>query len=399
VRIINVITRLNIGGASPPVISLAAGLRGFGHESLLVVGTPGEAEGSMDGDAERTGVDFMRIPELRRDPAGLDDVRALAALVRLFRARRPDVVGTHMSKAGALGRVAARLAGVKVIVHTYHAKAFYVFDRRWKETATIAAERALTRLSSGSIVVSEKQRRDFVELKIDRPERLRVVRYGLKLEPLLAADARPRTLRAETGVPETARLVGVVGRLVKIKGQDVFIRAAVEIARRFPDVYFILAGGGESQREYETLAAELGLESRFRFLGWRRDVPQVLANLDVVVLPTVNDFEGTPLAVIEALAAGRPVVATDVGGVSEVVRDGETGLLVPIKDPDAIARSVARLLDEPMTSRLLATKGRELVSDQYREADMVRNVEGYYRELAASGRFGDKPLRGRGPLC
>jgi glycosyltransferase involved in cell wall biosynthesis len=306
--------------------------------------------------------------------------------VRLFRARRPDVVGTHMSKAGALGRVAARLAGVKVVVHTHHAKAFYVFDRRWKERATIGAEQVLSRLSSGSIVVSEKQRRDFVELGIERPERLRVVRYGLNLEPLLSADALPKTLRAELGVPDSTRLVGVVGRLVRIKGQDVFIRAAVEIARQFPDVHFVLAGGGDARPEYEALVAELGLTGRFHFLGWRRDVPNVLANLDVVVLPTVNDFEGTPLAVIEALAVGRPVVATDVGGVSEVIKEGQTGLLMPIRDPEAIARGVFRLLSDPATAMALASAGRDLVSRQYREADMVENVERYYRELTLSGR-------------
>jgi glycosyltransferase involved in cell wall biosynthesis len=385
-RIINVITRLNIGGASPPVISLAAGLRRLNHESLLVVGTPGPAEGSMDDEAERAGARLLRLPELRRDPNPADDLRVLGALVRLFRRERPDVVGTHMSKAGAIGRVAARLAGVKVIVHTYHAKAFYVFDRQWKENATIMAERALTRLSSGSIVVSEKQRRDFVDLRIDRAERLRVVRYGLKLDPLLNAPSLPRTLRAELGLPESVQLAGVVGRLVRIKGQDVFIRAASELANRFPDLYFVLAGGGDSQTEYESLVDSLSLRKRFRFLGWRRDIPNVLANLDVVVLPTVNDFEGTPLAVIEALAAARPVVATDVGGVSEVVRDRDTGLLIPIKDEQAITTAVSGLLSDPAAARAMAERGRELVSRQYREADMVAAVEAYYRELALSRR-------------
>lgn len=385
-RIINVITRLNIGGASPPVISLAAGLGAFGHESLLVVGTPSAAEGSMDADAERAGARLLRIPALRRDPDPVGDVRALATLVQLFRRERPDVVGTHMSKAGALGRVAAKVAGVKVVVHTYHAKAFYVFDRRWKENATIAAERALTRLSSGSIVLSEKQRRDFVALRIDRPERLRVVRYGLKLDPLLAASSLPRTLRAELGLAESARLVGVVGRLVKIKGQDVFIRAAAELARRFPDLYFVLAGGGDARAEYEALVGDLGLRDRFRFLGWRRDVPNVLANLDVVVLPTVNDFEGTPLSVIEALAAARPVVATDVGAVSEVISDGETGVLVPIRDEAAITKAVSGLLEDPAAARRMAARGQAFVAQAYREPDMIRNVEEYYRELTGFAR-------------
>ncbi|MEP6916341.1 MAG: glycosyltransferase family 4 protein [Acidobacteriota bacterium] len=380
-RIINVVTRLNIGGASPPIISNAAGLQQYGHDSLLVVGTPSAAEGSMNADAERAGVQLLELPELKRDPDAIKDVKALAALVRLFRQRRPDVVGTHMSKAGALGRVAAKLAGVKVVVHTYHAKAFYVFEQRWKEQATILSERALTRLGSGSIVVSEKQRRDFVDLRIDSADRLRVVRYGLKLERYLDAPNLPRTLRADLGLPPACRLAGVIGRLVNMKGQEVFIRAAAELAGRFDDLYFVLVGDGDNRRDYETLVKQLGLENRVFFLGWRRDVPTILANLDVVVLPTVNDFEGTPLAVIEALAANKPVVATDVGGVSEVIRDGETGKLIPIKEPAAIVAAVSSLLEQPARAREMSETGRELVSRLYREADMVAATEAYYREL------------------
>jgi glycosyltransferase involved in cell wall biosynthesis len=380
-RIINVVTRLNIGGASPPIISNAAGFQHYGHDSLLVVGTPSAAEGSMNADAQRAGAQVLEIPELQREPDPVKDVKALAALVRLFRKRRPDVVGTHMSKAGALGRVAARVARVKVIVHTYHAKAFYVFEQRWKEQATILSERALTRLGSGSIVVSEKQRRDFVDLRIDSAERLRVVRYGLKLEKYLDAPNLPRTLRADLGLPPACRIAGVVGRLVNMKGQDVFIRAAAGLARRFDDLFFVLVGDGDNRRDFETLVEQLGLRDRVRFLGWRRDVPNVLANLDVVVLPTVNDFEGTPLAVIEALAANKAVVATDVGGVSEVIRDGDTGKLIPIKDPDAIVAAVGSLLEDPGRAREMSERGRELVSRLYREADMIAATEAYYCEL------------------
>jgi glycosyltransferase involved in cell wall biosynthesis len=175
--------------------------------------------------------------------------------------------------------------------------------------------------------------------------------------------------------------VGVVGRLVRIKGQEMFIRAAAELARQFDDVFYVLVGGGDSQAEYEALARELGLGDRVRFTGWRRDIARVLPNLDVVVLPTTNDFEGTPLAVIEALAARRPVVATDVGGVAEVIHDGETGLLVPAHDVAAIVRSVTRMLQDPARAADMADRGRDLVSRLYRETDMVQNTEAFYRQL------------------
>ena len=230
-------------------------------------------------------------------------------------------------------------------------------------------------------MVSEKQRRDFVDLRIDSPDRLRVVRYGLKLERYLDAPALPRTLRRDLGLPPACRLVGVIGRLLNMKGQDVFIRAAAELAGRFDDLFFVLAGDGDNRRDYEQLVGQLGLRDRVLFLGWRRDVPNILANLDVVVLPTVNDFEGTPLAVIEALAANRPIVATNVGGVSEVIRDGETGKLIPIKDPQAIVAAVSALLDDPARAKVMSEAGRELVSRLYREADMIAATESYYREL------------------
>jgi glycosyltransferase involved in cell wall biosynthesis len=166
-----------------------------------------------------------------------------------------------------------------------------------------------------------------------------------------------------------------------MKGQEVFIRAAGALARRFDDLFFVLVGDGDNRRDYEVLVEQLGLLDRVRFLGWRRDVPNVLANLDVVVLPTVNDFEGTPLAVIEALAANRPVVATDVGGVSEVIRDGDTGRLIPIKDPAAIVAAVGSILEDPGAAAAMSQRGRELVSRLYREADMIAATEAYYREL------------------
>jgi glycosyltransferase involved in cell wall biosynthesis len=169
-----------------------------------------------------------------------------------------------------------------------------------------------------------------------------------------------------------------------MKGQEVFIRAAAKLARRFEDVFFVLVGDGDNRRDYEALVEQLGLRGRLLFLGWRRDVPHVLGNLDVVVLPTVNDFEGTPLAVIEALAANRPVVATDVGAVSEVIRDGETGRLVNVRDDNAIADAVAALLDDPARATTMSLAGREMVSRLYREADMIAATEAYYRDLARS---------------
>lgn len=378
-KVISLITRLNIGGASPPVIFQAAGLRARGHDSCLVCGVPGPREGSMEEDAVRAGAKLCHLASLRRDPHPINDASAMLELYRMFRRVRPDVVSTHMSKAGAIGRVAARAAGVPVIVHTYHGKGFHVFAG-WKEQMTLAAERTLARLATGNIVVSDRQRAEFESLRI-APDTLQVIRYGLDLESF--HRAAPADLRSELGLPAGTSLVGVVARVVAIKGQDVLLGAAARLRQRLPDVHFVIAGDGDARPAFERLAVELGVADRVHFLGWRRDIPAVLGALSLVVLPTVMDFEGTPLAVIEALAAGRPVVASDVGGVAEVVRHGETGLLVPPRAPEALADAIATQLGNPQRAQQMADAGRALVLDRYGREAMVDATERYFLRLLA----------------
>jgi glycosyltransferase involved in cell wall biosynthesis len=375
-----VITRLNIGGATPMAIGLADGLRKFDHETMIVTGTPEPGEGTLEHEAEALGIRVERIPALRRNPHPRDVV-ALWSLVGIFRRWRPDLVLTHMSKAGALGRAAARLAGVPA-VHTYHGKGFHVFKQRWKERSALASERLLARLGAGSIVVSEIQRKEFVELGIDRPERLKMIHYGLALDPFLEAAGKGRPLRIELGAPDDAVLVGVVGRVIGIKGQDVFIRAAARLSPRFPRARFLIVGDGADRSAFEQLAASLGANA-VQFLGWRRDIPSVLASLDVVVLPTTFDFEGVPVSVIEALAVACPVVATDVGGVREAVRNGQTGLLVPPRDDAALAEAIARMIESPETAAAMGHAGQTLVKTLFGVDRFLREHDKYIREVAA----------------
>jgi len=380
-RIANIITRLNIGGASPPVISLVTGLAERGLESILVVGTPERAEGTLVPEARARGAEVVELNALGRNPHLVRDASAFAGILSFLRTYKPDVVATHMSKAGALGRVAARIAGVRVIVHTYHGKGFQVFSEGWKIATYLTFERRLATLASGSIVVSEQQRKEFVQWRIGPPEKLEVIRYGLDLEPYVAAADSDETLKAELGLASGVRLVGVVGRLVSIKGQDVFLRAAADIARHRANVQFVLVGDGQERPQYESLVRTLGISNHVHFLGWRRDIPALLSSFAVVVLPTVLDFEGTPLAVIEALAARRPVVATNVGGVAEVVRDGETGLLVAPRRVDQLRTAIELQLDDPTRAARMACAGQRLVVQSYQQERMVQETETYFTRL------------------
>jgi glycosyltransferase involved in cell wall biosynthesis len=174
---------------------------------------------------------------------------------------------------------------------------------------------------------------------------------------------------------------------VAIKGPQVFLDAAARLKEQCPSVRFLVVGDGGFRPECEALAGNLGLGSSVRFLGWRRDIPEVLSALDLVVLPTVMDFEGTPLALIEALATGRAVVATDVGGVVDVIRPGQTGLLVPPNDPSALADAMRRLLGDPRTRETFGRNGQELVRERYPRERMVAETEAYYRELLEAVRL------------
>ncbi|HEY3383387.1 MAG TPA: glycosyltransferase [Vicinamibacterales bacterium] len=379
-RVANVITRLNIGGASAPVISLAVGFRSRGHDSLLIVGTPDPGEGTLEAEAARAGARIVRLPSLCRSPHVGRDALALWRLQAIFADFEPDVVATHTSKAGVIGRLAARWAGTRVVVHTHHGKGFDVFPRGWRRTSVLAIERRLAGLSD-HIVVSPRQRDELVDLGVVPARRSRVIRYGIDLKPFVAAPAAGQPLRRELGVPDDALLVAVVGRVVAIKGQDVFLRACARFVGRCPSARVVLVGDGAFRPECERLSRELGLADRVFFLGWRRDIPAIMHSVDVVALPTVREFEGTPVALIEALAAARAVVASDVGGVADLVEHGVTGLLVPAGRPEALAAAIEHLLGHPRARTAMGEAGRCRASEWHSLEHMVNETEQYYREL------------------
>jgi glycosyltransferase involved in cell wall biosynthesis len=283
------------------------------------------------------------VPSLRRAIDVRSDVRAGRALGRLVRARHPDVVHTHLAKAGALGRVAARRARVPVIVHTFHGHVLDGYFSSKKERVFVQAERELARLSTALVAVSSAVRDDLMRKGIGRHDQWRVIPVGLDLETLLGDGAASGSARRKLGLPAEGHVVGIVGRLVPVKDHVTFLRAAAHLASR-GDVTFVVAGDGELRGALEERARGL-LGDRVVFTGWIQDLPTLYAAMDVVVSTSRN--EGTPVALIEAGAAGKPVVATRVGGVPDVVRDGHTGDLVDAGDAEGVAVRVGRLLDDP----------------------------------------------------
>ena len=380
-RVLRVFSRLNIGGPSVHVILLSAGLRPLGYETRLVVGRESPREGNMLELAAEKNVACEAMAGLGREIAPLSDLRALAGLYRLVRAWRPHVVHTHTAKAGLLGRLAARAAGVPTVVHTFHGHVLRGYFSPVKTVLFRGLEARLARAADALVAVSESVKQDLVGLGIAPAGKIRVVPLGLDLAHLAAGLPRG-VLRREAGVPDEAPLVGMVGRLVPIKDVPTFLQAARLVREERGDARFALVGDGEERPALEARCRELGLARAVTFFGWKRDLASVYGDLDVVVNASRN--EGTPVALIEALAAGRPVVATRVGGTPDLLGEGERGRLVPPGDPAALARAVLETLDQSEAARARAQAGREHVLARHSADRLVRDVDALYRELRAA---------------
>jgi glycosyltransferase involved in cell wall biosynthesis len=378
-RVLRVIARLNVGGPALHATLLTERLDRARYDSRLVAGTeaPGEANylalhgRSVDG--------LQVVPALSRRIRGGRDTVALVRLVRLMRAWRPDIVHTHTAKAGTIGRIAALLARVPIVVHTYHGHVLHGYFSAPQTRLFVAIERVLARSTTRLIAVSATVREDLLGLRIATPERLTVVPLGLDLDRFLTCERRRGELRGELGIGAGAPVAGIVARLVPIKAHEVFLEAAAAVRRRHPDAVFLIVGDGERRAELEALAGARGLDGSVRFTGWRRDLDRVYADLDVAVLCSRN--EGSPVSLIEAMAAGRAVVATRVGGVPDLVEDRVTGCLVAPGDAAALGEAMSVLLRDRERAHSMGLQGRKSVYPTYTADRLVADIDALYTNL------------------
>jgi glycosyltransferase involved in cell wall biosynthesis len=385
-RVVRVITRLNIGGPAIHAILLTEALNDATFRSTLVSGTTAPHEGDFGNLATAHGVAPLMLPELGRELNAADDAVAFVKLVRVLRRIQPDIVHTHMAKAGTIGRLAARLCRVPIIIHTYHGHIFHGYFGPLKTQLFLTIERTLGSFTDRVIVVGERQRQEIAGYRVAPPAKLRPIPLGLELEPFLRAEECRGQLRRELGFGPDVPLVGIVARLVPIKAHEVFLEGARSLGRVRPDVRFLIVGDGERRAELELLVDTLDLRATVTFLSWRQDMARLYADLDVVTLTSRN--EGSPVVMIEALAAQRPVVSTAVGGVAEVVVDGQTGLTIAPNRPDQLANAVLRLLDDPALAQRLAAAGRSHVYPRFDRKRLIQDVRQLYlSRLAAHGRF------------
>jgi len=407
-KILRVIARLNVGGPARHVVWLSEGLKPLGHDTVLVTGVVPSGEDDMNYFAEDRGVHPITIRQMSREISA-NDLFAAWKIYRLMLRERPDIVHTHTAKAGAVGRVAglmyrwltpSALIGKPRqcrFVHTYHGHVFHSYYSPAKTRLFLAIERGLARTVTDRIVVVSEQQRDEISetFRVGRREQFEVIPLGLDLEVFSGWQNRRSRVRAELDATETDVLIGIVGRLTEVKNHEMFLRAAARVKEltASPEararLRFVIIGDGRRRASLELQARELGLTDDVAFLGTRNDAEDFYPALDVVALTSLN--EGTPLTLIEAMANERPVVATAVGGVVDLLgphgseADGyticERGILVSRNDVEGLAQGLLRLAtDEALRARVSAA-GRDFVRANYGRDRLIRDISNLYERL------------------
>ena len=382
IRVLRVIARLNVGGPALHVSYLTDGLAERGYATTLAAGTISDGEGNMEFVAERRGIAVTPVPGLQRDVSPLADAQVVRELADLIRTVRPHILHTHTAKAGAVGRTAARVAGSDrppVVVHTFHGHTLRGYFGPAKERVYRQIERRLAREADALIAVSPEVRDELVELGVAPASHFAVVRLGIELSERIAGAERGEALRAELGIPAERFTVGWIGRMTAVKQAQDVLRTVRLLHDRGVDAAAVLVGDGPDRPELEELARELGLAEATRFVGFQDDIGPWFHTFDTLLLPSRS--EGTPVSAIETLASGRPVVATRVGGVADVVTHGIDGYLFPCGDVDAAAAHLTALAADPALRARMGATGRERALGRYRVERLVDDIDRLYRAL------------------
>lgn len=407
IRVIRILGRMNIGGPSVHVALLTSGLNNERFRSTLVTGTIGQSEGDMLYMARQYGVTPHIISQLGRDNSWRNDLVAWWKLCRLLKRERPDIVHTHTAKAGALGRLAAALTGVPVKIHTFHGHVFHGYFGPFKSGLYVLIERLLSLLTTKIIAISSAQRKELCDrFRIATRIKFRVIPIGLDLQPFLQLPVE-RQLSARG--PSGQEFIGFIGRLVTVKNPKLAVQAFAQVLQKqtaSANSRLLFVGDGELRSEMERLIQSVRLGDRIQFLGWIKDLREIYAKLAFVIVTSLN--EGTPVVLIEAMAAGIPFVATSVGGIADlvvgpghVVRDLEgkalftvylNGILVESGDVSGFASAMDFVLADPERRLQMGLAGRNFVRDRFSKDRLLEDMGQLYVECLEKSNRGMSPL-------
>ncbi len=383
-RVAHVITRMILGGAQESTLYLCDALRReHGIDAVVITGPPLGPEGELLSEAARRAVPCFVVPELRRAVNPYYDARAFVRLAALLRRLRPDVVHTHSSKAGILGRFAARAACVPAVLHTIRGLPFHPYASPVANAVFIAAERAAALVTDHYSCVARAMVDGALAAGVGSPDRMTVIRTGISLADYEDAAALRRPVRERYGLSEHDLVVGKVARLFHLKGHEFLVRAAPRVVEACPNARFLLVGDGVLRRQLLSLAARLGVAERFVFTGLvpPADIPGLISAMDVLVHTSLR--EGLARVLVQALLCERPVVTYALDGAPEVIIDNVTGRLVPAESVDELADAVVRTLHHPAEARRMADEGRRRFADEFSVRRAASDTARLYQRLLA----------------
>ncbi len=382
IRIIHIITRMILGGAQENTLLTCRGLHERGdYQVSLVTGPALGPEGELLSEARRCGFEVVVVPQLRREIHPLRDLASLKALRRIIAERRPDIVHTHSSKAGILGRYAAHREKVPVVVHTIHGLPFHPYERWWLNRLYVWLERRAAGWSDKVVSVADAMTEQAVAAGVAEPGKFVTIYSGMDVEAFLRCGGRREEMRQRFGFGPGDFVFGKVARLFDLKGHEYVLQAARRVARDHPELRLLFVGDGILRGRLERMANELGLGEKVVFAGLvpSSEVPGCLAAMDALVHASLR--EGLARVLPQALLAGKPVVSFDVDGAREVVVEGETGYLVAPKSVEGLAEVMAKVLERPEEAERMAARGRELCKERFDWRRMVESLDSLYRRL------------------
>ncbi len=390
-RVLRILNRLIIGGPAINATYLTKYMAPE-FETMLVIGGKDDHEQDADHLTANLGLSPVVVPEMVRQISPVNDGIAYRKIKRLIEKFRPDIVHTHAAKSGLLGRLAADACKVPVIVHTFHGHVFHSYFSKWKTNTFINIERYLAKRSTGIIAISELQKNELTNIyKICPPEKMQIIPLGLDLDKFQQyQDAKRAEFRRKYYLHDDEIAIGIIGRVVPVKNHSLFVAAAQKVlAQTTQRVKFVVIGDGDMRPQMEAAFKAAGIDYAYYpedkrdataiCTSWQTDMDVVLAGLDIVALTSHN--EGTPVSLIEAQAAARPVVSTNVGGVADVVTDNLCGYITEPNEADLFAAALLKLINNAEQRAYFGAQGRNFVQSKFSYQRLVHDMSAYYYKL------------------
>jgi glycosyltransferase involved in cell wall biosynthesis len=384
IKVLHIITRFDKGGSAQNTFLTLLGLKKENFNPCLIAGLSLESEmkdeemKSKEIDIQRLeseDIQFIQCPSLVRRLNIIKDFRAFFEIWKLIKKSKPLIVHTHSSKAGLLGRLVAKLAGIPIIVHTPHGHVFFGYFGSFKTKIFILLEKVASRITYKIVALTNREKEDHIMFRIANKDKFIVIPSGVELNKFKEVPYNEKqNFKKELGVPQNSLIVGTVGRLEPVKAPEFLIEAAKYIIPKYPTTYFIFAGDGHLKQNLEKKASDFGIKNNIIFLGWRNDIAKIISTYDIFALPSLN--EGMGRVLVEAMALGKPIVASNAGGIPDLVTHGKNGFLVPPKDPRELANYIQILIEDEEKRAKMGEAGKEM-AENFSKEKMVE----LYKEL------------------